>query len=83
MKGSRICMKDLLQIIEPPVIVGSREIYPVVSTASWIHENGGMITGTPLALLIREEESWYFVPLVDELLSAAIAIRRLIQTQNR
>lgn len=82
MREAGLCMNDMLRI-EPPIIVGSREIYPVVSIASWTQENGGVITGVPLALLIREEGSWYFIPLVDELLTAGIAIRRLCKGKNQ
>lgn len=65
---------ELIDILKPPLTVGNREIYPVVCTVSLAHEHGAMATSLPLALLIREEDSWYFIPLIDELLTAGEGI---------
>lgn len=55
---------DTIRILEPVVLAG-REIYPVVKVHSWIGKQGGMILGTPCALLIREDEAWFFVSVDD------------------
>lgn len=55
---------DTIRILEPVVLAG-REIYPVVKVHLWIGEQGGMILGTPCALLIREDEAWFFVSVDD------------------
>ncbi|HOL40530.1 MAG TPA: hypothetical protein PLY78_01695 [Methanospirillum sp.] len=55
---------DTIRILEP-VVLADREIYPVVSVHSWAGKQGGMIHVRPCALLIREDEAWFFVS-VDE-----------------
>ena len=55
---------DTIRILEPVVLAG-REIYPVVKVHSWIGKQGGMILGTPCALLILEDEAWFFVSVDD------------------
>ena len=55
---------DTIRILEPVVLAG-REIYPVIRVHSWIGKQGGMIVGNPCALLIREDEAWFFVSVDD------------------
>ena len=55
---------DPIRILEP-VVLADREIYPVVRVHSWIGKQGGMIVGNPCALLIREDEAWFFVSVDD------------------
>ena len=55
---------DTIRILEPVVLAG-REIYPVVKVHSWIGKQGGMILGTTCALLILEDEAWFFVSVDD------------------
>lgn len=56
--------KDV-KILSPPVILAGREIYLVVHVHAWAGEQGGIILVKPCALLIKEGDSWFFVP-VDE-----------------
>jgi hypothetical protein len=74
---------DTIRILEPVVLAG-REIYPVVKVHSWIGKQGGMILGTPCALLIQEDEAWFFVSVGDSVPDITTLISLLsIQTQNR
>ncbi len=55
---------DPIRILGPVTLAG-RMIYPVVRVHSWIGKQGGMILGNPCALLIREDEAWFFVSVDD------------------
>jgi hypothetical protein len=57
---------EKITILSPPVLVAGREVYPVVHLHAWKGDKGGMIYAKPCALLIREDDSWFFVPVDDD-----------------
>ncbi|PWR76306.1 hypothetical protein DLD82_00405 [Methanospirillum stamsii] len=56
-----------IRIIQHPVFLGEREIYPVVRTTVWSLENGFFLSGNPLALIIKEKENWFFVSMDQDI----------------
>lgn len=48
-----------------PLAHGNRVFYPVVREQVITHENGSFVTEHPVALLMQEQESWYFIPLAE------------------
>jgi len=55
---------DTIRILEPVALAG-RVIYPVVRIHAGIGQQGGMILVKPCALLIQEDEAWFFVSVDD------------------
>jgi len=68
-------MYEEIQIKTPLLSPDGREIYPIVKVSSWIGKWGGMLTVTPCALIINEENAWFFVSLCDEISSVEEMIR--------
>lgn len=74
---------DTIRILEPVALAG-RVIYPVVRIHAGIGQQGGMILVKPCALLIQEDEVWFFVSVDDSVPDITTLISLLsIQTQNR
>jgi len=48
-----------------PVSVGGRLFVPVVRILTISHDGGGIASSTPVALLIRDKDSWSFVSLEE------------------
>jgi hypothetical protein len=59
-------MPEELVLVSPPVEVSGRNFYPVVRVSRVIHPAGGLLSVIPTAILIEEEESWFFVALEDD-----------------
>ncbi len=55
---------EMIQVLEP-VALAKRMIYPVVWIHSWREKQGGMMFIKPCALLIQEDETWFFVSVDD------------------
>jgi len=49
----------------PPVTIGNRIFCPVIRESDYTSRHGMVISVSPSALLLHEEETWYFVPLED------------------
>ncbi|HTY53162.1 MAG TPA: hypothetical protein VMB35_08200 [Methanomicrobiales archaeon] len=49
----------------PAVSWGGRLFVPLIRRTCMNWGGGGFITGVPVALLIREEGAWSFVPLIE------------------
>ncbi len=48
-----------------PLVQGNRKIYPLVRRISWSHSFGMIVACEPLALVIEEGDSWFFVSLEE------------------
>ncbi|MEN6397108.1 MAG: hypothetical protein ABFC78_11580 [Methanoregula sp.] len=46
-----------------PLTHGNRVFYPVVREQVITHGNGLVISEHPVALLMQEQDSWYFIPV--------------------
>lgn len=51
--------------IAVPVTYGNRVFYPIVREQVIMHKNGAVVAKHPVALLMQERESWYFIPLEE------------------
>ncbi|MBN1165988.1 MAG: hypothetical protein JXA44_02525 [Methanospirillaceae archaeon] len=48
-----------------PVRLGNRNIYSLIRRIAWTGKSGIIVSCNPLALVIEEENSWFFVPLKE------------------
>jgi hypothetical protein len=58
-------MAESLELLIPPPCSSGRKIYPLVSVTAHSWESGGLLYAEPVALIIAEEEQWYFVSLKE------------------
>lgn len=48
-----------------PRVLGNRKIYPLVRKTSWNHSHGMIMACEPLALVIEDGDTWFFVSLQE------------------
>jgi len=48
-----------------PLVLGNRKIHPLVRKISWSHSSGMIVACEPLALVIEEGNTWFFVSLQE------------------
>lgn len=48
-----------------PQVQGNRKIYPLVRRFFWSHSFGMIVACEPLALVIEEGDTWFFVSLQE------------------
>ena len=66
--------------IAVPVTYGNRVFYPIVRDQVILHRNGAFVSRHPVALLMQELESWYFIPL-EENVTEKYLMARLTNVQ--
>jgi len=52
-------------VLGPAVSWGGRLFVPLIMRTCLTWGGGGVITGTPIALLIEDDGAWSFVPIID------------------
>jgi len=60
-----ILPRNASPVLGPAVSWGGRLFVPLIMRTCLTWGGGGVITGTPIALLIEDDGAWSFVPIID------------------